>query len=202
VASHVSPLQTSMSHLQNALPTELWSPKMLGAGQFWGLISCMWNGWRNEYTVLHIFITYPNHTPISSPRSYSVTWNLTAWPVPSFLFPDTEPWWLNLILSDTYQHLLVHPDDWELLSSTPPVCVNGELTTGYFVNLFLSFGARSAPAQFLHYADAPQLPYGRPRGGTYLRLYGWFLHLQLSYFFMCLLSGHNDSRLPWPCFHP
>jgi len=57
-------------------------------------------------------------------------------------------------LSDAYRHILVRPEYWELLSSTWPVYVNGELTTGYFVNLFLPFGARSAPAQFLWYADA------------------------------------------------
>ena len=38
--------------------------------------------------------------------------------------------------------------------STSMVYVSDELTTGYFVNLFLPFGARSAPAQFLRYADA------------------------------------------------
>ena len=57
-------------------------------------------------------------------------------------------------LSDAYRHILVRPEYWELLGSTWPIYVNGELTTGYFVNLFLPFGARSAPAQFLWYADA------------------------------------------------
>jgi len=60
----------------------------------------------------------------------------------------------KLDLSDAYQHILVCPEDWELLSSTWPIYVNGELTTGYFVNLLLPFGARSVPAQFLRYADA------------------------------------------------
>ena len=60
----------------------------------------------------------------------------------------------KLDLSDAYRHILVRPEDWELLGSTWPIYVSGELTTGYFVNLFLPFGTHSAPAQFLCYADA------------------------------------------------
>ena len=59
----------------------------------------------------------------------------------------------KLDLSDAFRHILVHPDDWELLGSTWPIEVNGTITTGYFVDTFLPFGLRSSPAIFLRYAD-------------------------------------------------
>ena len=60
----------------------------------------------------------------------------------------------KLDLSDAYRHVLVRPQDWGLLGASWPIYVDGELTTGYFVNMFLPFGARSSPAQFLRFASA------------------------------------------------
>ena len=59
----------------------------------------------------------------------------------------------KLDLSDAFRHVLVHPDDWELLGSTWPVETNGELRTAYFFDAFLPFGLRSSPNLFLKFAD-------------------------------------------------
>ena len=65
----------------------------------------------------------------------------------------TGAYMAKLDFSDAYRHILVRPADWDLLGSTWPIYVDGELKTGYFLNMFLPFGARSSPAQFQRYAD-------------------------------------------------
>lgn len=60
----------------------------------------------------------------------------------------------KLDLSDAYRHILVQPDNWLLLGFTWPISVDGHLRTGYFFDMFLPFGAWSAPALFLQYTDA------------------------------------------------
>lgn len=60
----------------------------------------------------------------------------------------------KLDLSDAFRHILVHPDDRELLGSTWPIEVNGTIQDAYFVDAFLPFGLRSSPALFLRFADA------------------------------------------------
>ncbi|KAK3750453.1 hypothetical protein QZH41_000436 [Actinostola sp. cb2023] len=65
----------------------------------------------------------------------------------------TGAYMAKLDLPDAYRHILVRPADWDLLGSTWPIYVDGELKTGYFLNMFLPFGARSSPAQFQRYAD-------------------------------------------------
>jgi len=60
----------------------------------------------------------------------------------------------KLDLSDAYRHILVRPQDWPLLGFTWPMFVDGSLHMGYFFDVFLPFGSRSAPALFLRYADA------------------------------------------------
>ena len=59
----------------------------------------------------------------------------------------------KLDLSDAFRHILVHPDDWELLGSTWPVEKNGVMTSAYLFDAYLPFGSRSSPALFLQYAD-------------------------------------------------
>lgn len=59
----------------------------------------------------------------------------------------------KLDLSDAFRHILVRPEDWELLGSTWPIEVDGKVMTGYFVDTFLTFGLRSSPSLFLRYAD-------------------------------------------------
>ena len=60
----------------------------------------------------------------------------------------------KLDLSDAYRHILFRSPDWPLLGFTWPMFVDGSLCTGYFLNMFLPFHSRSAPALFLRYADA------------------------------------------------
>jgi len=60
----------------------------------------------------------------------------------------------KLDLSDAYRHILVRRADWPLLGFTWPIFIQGELHTGYFMDMYLPFGARSSPALFLRFADA------------------------------------------------
>ena len=55
----------------------------------------------------------------------------------------------KLDLSDAFRHILVHPDNWELLGSTWPVDINSALYPAYFFDAFLPFGLRSSPSLFL-----------------------------------------------------
>ena len=70
-------------------------------------------------------------------------------------------------LSDAYHHVLVHPDDWNLLGSVY-ICENGNI--GYYVSTVLPFGLSSAPAKFTDIAVASKLImlYG---GATYIEQY-------------------------------
>ncbi|KAK3731998.1 hypothetical protein QZH41_005500 [Actinostola sp. cb2023] len=56
-------------------------------------------------------------------------------------------------LSDAFRHILVHPDDWELLG-TWPIEINSSVRMAYFLDTFLPFGLRSSPALFLRFTDA------------------------------------------------
>ena len=60
----------------------------------------------------------------------------------------------KLDLSDAFRHILVHKDDWELLGSTWPIEVDGQVCTGYFYDAFPPFGLRSSPALFLKFIAA------------------------------------------------
>lgn len=59
----------------------------------------------------------------------------------------------KLDLSDAFRHILVHPDDWELLGSTWPIEIDGVTQTAYFFDAFLPFGLRSSPGLFLRFVD-------------------------------------------------
>lgn len=56
----------------------------------------------------------------------------------------------KLDLKDAYKHIVVHPDDWDLLGLT--LHQNGQ--TQYFVDVTLPFGLSSAPRIFTEVADA------------------------------------------------
>lgn len=60
----------------------------------------------------------------------------------------------KLDLSDAFRHILVRKSDWELLGTTWPIEVNGQIVTGYFFDAFLPFGLRSSPALFLKFIKA------------------------------------------------
>lgn len=59
----------------------------------------------------------------------------------------------KLDLSDSFCHILVCCDDWELPESSRQVEINGTLTTAYFVYVYLPLGLHSFPALFLKYVD-------------------------------------------------
>jgi len=59
----------------------------------------------------------------------------------------------KLDLSDAFRHILVHPDNWELLGSTWPVDINGTVYSAYFIDASLPFGLKRSPSLLLRYAD-------------------------------------------------
>ena len=60
----------------------------------------------------------------------------------------------KLDLEDAFKHIVVRPQDWDLLGSTLEVIdPTGEKTLQYFVDLVLPFGMRSSPKKFCEFAD-------------------------------------------------
>ena len=84
----------------------------------------------------------------------------------------------KLDLEDAYRHVLVHPEDWDLLGFS--ITNNG--ITQYYVECTLPFGLRSAPKLFNDVADALAFIM-RKKGASYVEHY-------LDDFFTC---GTPDS---------
>lgn len=64
----------------------------------------------------------------------------------------------KLDLADAFHHVLVHPDDWELLgSSYDEQDIDGNIHTQYYVSAVLPFGLRSSPKLFTDIAHAMKL---------------------------------------------
>ena len=60
----------------------------------------------------------------------------------------------KLDLSDAFHHILVDPNDWEILGSTLPLVMSdGSTRTGYFFNTLLPLGLRNSPALFLKFVN-------------------------------------------------
>jgi len=60
----------------------------------------------------------------------------------------------KLDLEDAFKHIVVRPEDWDLLGSTLEVSdPSGRVTTQYFVDMVLPFGMRSSPKKFCEFAD-------------------------------------------------
>ena len=61
----------------------------------------------------------------------------------------------KLDLEDAFKHIVVRPQDWDLLGSTFEVAdPTGRKTLQYFVDVVLPFGMRSSPKKFCEFADA------------------------------------------------
>lgn len=61
----------------------------------------------------------------------------------------------KLDLEDAFKHIVVRPQDWDLLGSTLEVSdPMGTKTLQYFVDMVLPFGMRSSPKKFCEFADA------------------------------------------------
>jgi hypothetical protein len=64
----------------------------------------------------------------------------------------------KLDLEDAFNHVLVRPEDWDLLGLTwDNVLTNGDVHTDYYVSMVLPFGLRSAPKLFSEFALATKL---------------------------------------------
>ena len=71
----------------------------------------------------------------------------------------------KLDLEDAFKHIVVRPEDWDLLGSSLEVTdASGEKMVQYFVDLVLPFGMRSSPKLFSDFAEA--LNYMMSKNGT------------------------------------